>query len=62
MFCGPLFKADLFGAGTDTTIASIKWNLLFLAAHQTKQVGKVRRGQVEKGHVKSGQIMKGDIS
>lgn len=31
--------ADLFGAGTDTTLTTLRWLLLFLAAHPGEQVG-----------------------
>lgn len=34
--------ADLFGAGTDTTLTTLRWLLLFLAAHPEEQVGTFR--------------------
>ena len=42
-----IFQADIFGAGTDTTLSSILWNILFLAAISGQINPEVTEGQLE---------------
>ena len=41
------FQADIFGAGTDTTLSSILWNILFLAASSGQINPEVTERQME---------------
>ena len=51
-----ILQADIFGAGTDTTLSSILWNILFLAARSGQINPEVTEGQMEdkltKGQIK----------
>ena len=52
-----IFQADIFGAGTDTTLSSILWNILFLSASSGQINPEVTKCQMEdkptKGQIKT---------